>query len=132
MATPANPDGLARIPFTARDEASIKALAKWMHVAAMFSVIGAALRVVGAFTPRYDASQIIGAVITFLIGLWTYQAASAFGQVAATDTSDQRSLMHAFGLLRRVFLLQAILVIIVLALLVVMLMGAAVFLMARH
>lgn len=132
MAELSNPDApLARIPFTARDEASILALSKWMQIAAVIGILGAVGRAIGAFTPRHDFGQIIGAVISFLIGLWTYQAASAFAQVARTDASDQRFLVEGFTLLRRVFLLQAVLVFVVLALLIVTLLGAAVFMMAR-
>ena len=70
--------------------------------------------VVIALRVRNDAGQLIGAVVTFLVGLWSYQAAGAFAAVATTDTADQRFLMEGFSLLRRVFLLQAVFVIIVL------------------
>ena len=46
------------------------------------------------------------------------RAGSAFRQVSATDEADQRHLVEGFGHLRRVFLLQSILVIVVLALMV--------------
>ena len=122
---------LTRIPFSPRAESSIRALATWMHIAGVVSMIGAVMRVVLAFTPRRDLSHLIGAVVMFLLGLWTYQAASAFGQVAATETADQRFLMRGFTLLRRVYLLQAILVIVMLALLVVALSVAALWFTAR-
>jgi hypothetical protein len=54
-----------------------------------------------------------------LIGLWIYQAGTAFRQVATTDTADQRHLMEGFRLLRRVFLLESVLVIVVLTMLVI-------------
>ena len=128
---PTSETPLTRIPFSPRAESSIRALATWMHIAGVVSMLGAVVRVVLAFTPRHDPSQLVGAVITFLLGLWTYQAASAFGQVAATDAADQRFLMRGFTLLRRVYLLQAILVIVMLALLVVGLTVAALFFTAR-
>jgi uncharacterized membrane protein len=110
---------LRRIPFTARQEASIRALCNWMQIAAVFSLVGAVLKVASAFTPRQDFSKLFDAVLTFLIGLWIYQAGTAFRKVATTDTADQRYLMEAFTLLRRVFLLESILVILVLTFLVI-------------
>jgi hypothetical protein len=122
---------LTRIPFTARDEASIQALSYWMQIAAVISIVGAVFKLISAFTPRLDLGKIIDAVITFLIGLWIFQAGTAFRKVATTDTGDQRHLMEGFTLLRRVFLLQSILVIIVLAFLVVALVIAVVVVAAR-
>jgi hypothetical protein len=122
---------LNRIPFTPRAEASILELSKWLRISAVIGMIGALLRVVIALGVRNDAGQLIGAVVTFLVGLWSYQAAGAFAAVATTDTADQQFLMKGFSLLRRVFLLQAVLVIIGLAALVVGLIGAAIFFASR-
>jgi len=122
---------LNRIPFTAQSEASIIALSKWMRVAAAVGILGAAGRIISVFGPHHDFGQLIGAAISLLMGIWTYQAADAFNRVATTDTADQSYLMRGFTLLRRVFLLQAILVFATLALLVVVFLGAAVFMMAR-
>lgn len=110
---------LARIPFSPRAEASLRALCNWMQIAAVISIVGTVFKVVSAFTPRHDLSRLVDAVITFLIGLWIYQAGTAFRKVVATDTADQRHLMDGFALLRRVFLLQSLLIIIVLAFLLV-------------
>ena len=122
---------LSRIPFTPRAEASILELSRWLRISAVIGMIGAVLRVVFALAVRNDAGQLIGAVVTFLVGFWSYQAASAFAAVAQTDTADQRYLMEGFSLLRRVFLLQAVLVIIGLAALVVGVIGAAIFFASR-
>jgi len=122
---------LRRIPFTPRAEASILELSKWLRISAVIGMISAVLRVVVSFMVRNDAGQLIGAVVTFLIALWSYQAAGAFAAVATTDTADQRFLMQGFSLLRRVFLLQAALVIIVLAFLVVGLIGAVIVFASR-
>jgi hypothetical protein len=129
LSTPTAP--LTRIPFTARSEASIAALSKWMRVAAAVGILSAAGRIVSVFGPRHDFGQLIGAVISLLMGIWTYQAADAFNRVATTDTADQTYLMKAFTLLRRVFLLQALLVFVTLALLVVLFLGAAAFMVLR-
>jgi hypothetical protein len=110
---------LSRIPFTPRDEASLRALCNWMQIAAVLAIAGAVFKFASAFTPRQDFGKVIDAVITFLIGLWTYQAGTAFRKVTTTDTADQAHLMEGFTLLRRVFLLQSILVIVVLTFLVV-------------
>lgn len=122
---------LSRIPFTARAEASILDLSKWMRISAVIGMIGGVLKGVVALGVRNDAGQLIGALVTFMIGFWSYQAASAFAAVATTDTADQRNLMEGFALLRRVFLLQAVLVILGLAVLMIALIGAAIFLMTR-
>jgi len=122
---------LSRIPLSERQEGSLRALCNWMQIAAVFTVVGAALTLVSAFTPRFDPGKIINAVISLLIGLWIYQAGTAFRRVAATDTADQRHLMEGFRLLRSVFLLQSILVIVVLALLVIALVVVGVVLVAR-
>jgi hypothetical protein len=117
--SPAPEAPLRRIPFTAAAEANLRALCGWMQVAAVFSILGAVAKVVSAFTPQRDFGKLIDAALTFLIGLWIYQAGTAFRKVATTDTADQRHLMEGFTLLRRVFLLQSILVIIVLTFLAV-------------
>src|SRR5262249_36107277 len=110
MTNPTNADApLTRIPFTPRADASVLELSKWLRISAIIGMIGGVLRVVVAFGARNDAGQLIGGVVTFLIGLWSYQAANAFAAVATTDTADQRYLMEGFSLLRRVFLLQAVL-----------------------
>jgi hypothetical protein len=129
--SPATEAPLSRIPFTARQEASIRALCNWMQIAAVISVIGAVSKVVSAFTPRLDYSKLIDAALTFLIGVWIYQAGTAFRKVVTTDTADQSYLMEGFTLLRRVFLLQSILVILVLAFLVVALV-VLILVMATH
>lgn len=122
---------LSRIPFSPRAEASIRALCNWMQIAAVISIIGAVFKVVSAFAPRQDFTKLIDAAITFLIGLWIYQAGMAFRKVVTSDTADQSYLMEGFTLLRRVFLLQSILVIIALSFCVIVL-GLAVLVMMMH
>jgi hypothetical protein len=123
---------LRRIPFSPRQEASLRALCNWMQVAAAISIVSAVAKLVSAFTPRQNLGNVIDAALTFLIGLWIYQAGTAFRQVATTDTADQRHLMEGFRLLRRVFLLQSILVIIVLAFLAVALVALSLVLTTRR
>jgi steroid 5-alpha reductase family enzyme len=122
---------LSRIPFTPRAEASIVELSKWMRISGVIGMLGGVLRVAIALSVRNDAGQLIGAVVTFLVGLWSYQAANAFASLATTDTADQRYLMEGFSLLRRVFLLQAVLVILGLGLVVVAAIGAGIYFASR-
>jgi hypothetical protein len=129
--SPATERPLSRIPFTAQAEANIRALAYWMQWAAIISIIGAACEFVSAFTPRQDFSKIIGAVVKLVVGIWIYQAGTAFRMVATTDTADQHYLMEGFTLLRKVFLLQAILVIIAFTFVAIALV-VAVLVMATH
>jgi hypothetical protein len=117
--SPAPEAPLRRIPFSPRQEASLRALCNWMQIAAVISIVSAVAKVVSAFTPRLNPGNLIDAAITFLIGLWIYQAGTAFRAVATTDTADQRHLMDGFRLLRRVFLLQSVLVILALTFLVI-------------
>jgi hypothetical protein len=122
---------LSRIPFTPRAEASILELSKWMRIAAVIGMVGAVLKVVIALVVRNDIGQLVGAVVTFLIGLWTYKAAAALAAVATTDTADQRYLMEGFSLLRRVFLMQAVLVILGVGVLIVGIVGATIVALSR-
>jgi L-asparagine transporter-like permease len=122
---------LTRIPFSPRHEAGIQALSNWMQVAAVISIVAAVAKVVNAFTPRQDFGRLIDAAITLLLGIWIYQAGAAFRKVATTDTADQTYLMEGFSLLRRVFLLQAILVIVTLTFVVIALVAAAVVMALR-
>ena len=130
-ASPTSPVPLSRIPFTAQDESSIKALCSWMQIAAVFSILGAIAVVVSAFTPRQNLGNLIDAALKFLVAVWIYQAAMAFRKVATTDTADQRHLLEGFTLLRRVFLLQSILVIFVLTFLVLIMVVAFLVLATR-
>jgi hypothetical protein len=118
---------LSRIPFTAQAEANIKDLSYWMHIAAVITIIGSVAEFVSAFTPRQDLSKIIGAIVKLLIGLWIYQAGTAFQKVATSDVADQHFLMEGFTLLRKVFLLQSILVIIAFAFVLIALTVAFLF-----
>lgn len=130
-ALPAQEMPLSRIPFSAQAEASLKALCAWMQIAAVVSFLSGIAKVVSAFTPRQDFGKLVEAALTFLIAVWVYQAGTAFRKVATTDAADQYHLMEGFSLLRRVFLLQSILVIVVLTLLLVALTVAALVLAAK-
>src|SRR6476620_4918431 len=103
MTNASNPETpLSRIPFTPRAEASILELSKWMRIAAVIGMVAAVLKVVIVLLiHNNDIGQLIGSVVTFLVGFWTYQAAGAFAAVAKTDTADQRYLMEGFSLLRK-------------------------------
>jgi hypothetical protein len=122
---------LKRIPFTPQTEASIRALCNWMQIAAVVSILAAVAKFVGAFTPRLDIGNLIDGIVTLLLAVWIYQAGTAFRQVANTDVADQRYLMEGFGHLRRVFLVQSILVIVTLVLLLVGLIVVALVMAAK-
>jgi hypothetical protein len=132
MTNPTNGEApLSRIPFTPSTEASILELSKWMRISGAISMAGAVLKVVIVIFARHDVGQLISAVALFMVGLWSYQAATSFAAVAATDTADQRYLMEGLGLLRRVFLLQAVMVILALAFVVLAAVGGAIYLASR-
>jgi len=88
---PAPEAPLRRIPFSPRQEASLRALCNWMQVAAVISIVSAVAKLVSAFTPRQNFGNAIDAALTFLIGLWIYQAGTAFRQVANTEWRRQRA-----------------------------------------
>jgi Family of unknown function (DUF5362) len=117
---------LTRIPFSPRAEANIRALAGWMQVAAVVSIVAGIVKAVSAFVPRYQPGHIVDAIVSLLIGVWIYQAGTAFRRVATTDVADQQFLMDGFTQLRKVFLLQSVLIIITLAFVVIALTVAAV------
>ncbi len=125
------PAPLARIPFSPRAEASIRALAGWMQTAAVINFLAAGAKLVGSFTPRHHGGHVIDAVVTFLVGWWVYQAGVAFRKVATTDEADQRYLMEGFTRLRYVYLLQTVMLGISLAFIVIALVVAGVVL-ATH
>lgn len=113
--TPVSDAPMSRIPFTPRAEASILELSKWMRISGVISMAAAVLKLIVAITLGHGLGVPLGAIVTFLVGYWSFQAAGAFASVATSDTSDQRYLMDGFGLLRRVFLLQAVMIILALS-----------------
>jgi hypothetical protein len=129
---PARVVPLRRIPFTPQDESGIRALANWMQLAAVFGLVAAASKVLTAFWPESKPGNLIDAVLTLLLAVWTYQAGASFRQVSATDTADQRHLMEGFGHLRRVFLLQSVLVMLVLAFMVLAVGVMTIILLAKR
>ncbi|HXG13150.1 MAG TPA: DUF5362 family protein [Gemmataceae bacterium] len=114
--------GLSRVPFTPREERTLRSLANWMQAAAVINVIGGVFNLVTMFYPRLNVGKLIDAVVGILVGVWVFLAASAFRKVAATDQADQSYLVEGFTHLRRAFLLQSILVLIVLALICVVML----------
>jgi hypothetical protein len=122
---------LTRIPFTPRAEASILELSKWMRISGMISMAGGVLKALITLAPRHDIGQLVSGVALFLVGFWSYRAAASFTAMATTDTADQRYLMEGLGLLRRVFLLQAVMVILTLSFIVLAAVGAAIYLAAH-
>ena len=90
--SPAREVPLSRIPFSERQLASIRALCNWMQIVAVVSILAAVGKLIGAFTPKRDVGNLIDALITFLLALWTYQAATAFRNVANTAAPYRASL----------------------------------------
>jgi hypothetical protein len=116
--TPISDAPLSHIPFTPRAEASILELSKWMRVSGTIGVAASVLKLCVAVFISHGLGAYIGVVVTFLVGFWSYQAGNAFRSMATSDSADQRYLMDGFGLLRRVFLLQAAMILLVLGLFV--------------
>ena len=106
---------LSRIPFTTAAEARIKSLAWWLNILGWVSVVAGFLELVGLITPAHNPGQLGNAIIHLLVGYWCLQAAKAFNKVATTDENDQGYLVEGFRQLRKVFLLQGIMILIGLA-----------------
>lgn len=124
--TPVSDTPLSRIPFTPRAEASILELSKWMKISGVIGIVASVLKLCLAVVLSHGLGAPIGAIVTFLVGFWSYQAATAFESMSKTDTADQRYLMEGFGLLRRVFLLQAAMILLAVALIVAMMVGGVI------
>jgi hypothetical protein len=106
---------LKRIPFTKENEERIGWLATWMMIAAGLEILGGVANAINTFVPKLDFSHAISAVLSIVIGVWLFQAATAFKKVVTTDTADQQFLVEGFSKLRLVFLLKSVLILIMLA-----------------
>ncbi|HWE40019.1 MAG TPA: hypothetical protein VG406_25940 [Isosphaeraceae bacterium] len=113
---------LARIPFSVEAEGHIRGLAVWLSVVGWLNIVAAAANFVILLAPMRNAGHLFDVVIHALIGAWSLQAARAFQGLATTDTADQAYLVEGFAKLRRIFLLQGILVLVGLAFLVAVLL----------
>ena len=107
--------GLSRIPFTRAAEARIKSMAWWLSILGWVGVVAGFLDLVGLATPRAQRWPACNAIIHLLVGFWCLQAAKAFNKVATTDENDQGYLVQGFRQLRKIFLLQGIMILIGLA-----------------
>lgn len=111
----ASESGVARIPFTAGQEATVRSLAFWLKLTGWIHIVLSAFDLLNMFATR-NAGGLFSALIKILVGTWCLQASRAFHKVATSDDADQSNLMVAFGKLRVLFLLQAMMVILALVL----------------
>jgi hypothetical protein len=107
--------GLSRIPFSVATEARIKSLSFWLNILGWIGLAAGFCELVTLATPGRNLGQIGNAIVHILLAAWCFQAAAAFKKVAITDEADQAYLVEGFSQLRKVFLLQGILVLIGLA-----------------
>jgi hypothetical protein len=107
--------GLARIPFSVESEGHIKGLALWLAVVGWLSLAAGVVDLINLALPARNVGHAANAVIHLLIGIWSLQAATAFRNVATTDTADQAYLVAGLTKLRGIFLLQGILILVGLA-----------------
>ncbi|MBW2735880.1 MAG: hypothetical protein JRH20_26130 [Deltaproteobacteria bacterium] len=115
----------ARIPFSPEDEEKIASAGLWAIIAAVVTMASSTLDMVikfinagsnaGALAGVLVAS-IIGITITVILGIWLYQAGSAFRKIATTDVADERYLLEGFTKLRNYFMMLGILFIIAVSL----------------
>lgn len=95
-------------------------LANRMKFVSIFLIIGGVLTAVfGFFGAVEGIGEIISGVADFLIGIWTYQASTAFKRIVDTQGQDIENLMGALGELRKLYTLQYWVLIITLVALVI-------------
>ena len=109
---PSVKSGLSRIPFTQAAEGKIKSLAGWLTILGWVGVAAGFLDLISMVSAAHNAGQIGNAIIHLLVGFWCLQLAKAFRKVATTDEDDQGYLVKGFSELRKVFLLQGIMVLV--------------------
>jgi hypothetical protein len=108
------PYGLSRIPFTIEAEKEIKSLSFWLSIVGWLGIVAGVADIINLVVSR-NLGNIFNAVLHFLVGVWSLQAAEAFKKVAVTDEADQEYLVRGFSKLRSIFWLQGLLVLVALA-----------------
>ena len=119
---------LARVPFTAEDEANISSMARFMFATGAVNIVLGLLNLVvsilQAVLLHAPAAQIGGRVcgglfvtgISVALAYLLFQSSKAFKEVVRTDTADQEHLVAGLGKLKSYFLFKGILYILVLVL----------------
>lgn len=99
------------IPFTRMDLSHLRSLASWLRIGAGAYLVTAVVALVPLFQGRID----LGAILRGLLAVWMFQAANRFQTVADKDRDDLSQMADGLRMLGRVFLLQAVVVLLVLA-----------------
>ncbi|MDJ1178365.1 hypothetical protein PJF56_05775 [Roseofilum sp. BLCC_M91] len=95
-------------------------LASRMKFVSIFLIIAGVLTVVFGLLGSGDGiGSMISGIADFLIGIWTYQASTAFKRIVDTQGQDIENLMGALGELRKLYTLQYWVLIITLVALVI-------------
>lgn len=97
--------------FQQHEEEIIRDLAGAMRfVGIFFIVIAVLLGVFGALKIPSDANEgganLVQALLSFLLGTWTYRAAQSFKLVVETEGNDIANLMNALFQLKRIYVFQ--------------------------
>lgn len=106
---------LSRIPFGPEAEAQILSLSFWLKALGIINIVSAVLSGLPAIG-KGELSSLLNTAIYIFIGVSALDAGQAFRMVATTDTADQSYLVSAFRKLRGIFLLQAVVIILGIAL----------------
>lgn len=109
-----NENELNRIPFGPKAESEILSLAFWLRATGTINCISAVLNLM-SLANNHNVGPIINMVLNGFIGVSALNAAEAFKMVATTDKSDQAYLVIAFKKLHGIFMLQAIMILLGLA-----------------
>lgn len=82
-------------------------LANRMKFVSIFLIIAGVLTVIiGLLGSLEGIGEMISGVADFLVGIWTYQASTAFKRIVDTQGQDIENLMGALGELRKLYTLQ--------------------------
>lgn len=105
-----------RIDFAPEDEAKMASAALWGQIVAIVSIFTAAIALPFEIGTG-SLSALVGFGVQLALGVSLLVACRAFRRVARTDDDDHGHLLGGFRHLRRYFLIQAVLVILLLAVL---------------
>lgn len=101
-----------RIPFAKEDEQRIASAATWGQIVGATTIASSVIGTLVAMAKQGASGllgELIGLIISVILGLWLLQAGTAFRKVAVTDEADEHYLLLGFSKLRAYFMMSGIL-----------------------
>jgi hypothetical protein len=103
------PHELNRIPFGPKAESEILALSFWLRTTGIVNCIAAVMNLM-SLANNLNAGPLINLALNAFLGMSVLNAAEAFKMIATTDRADQAYLVIAFRKLHNIFMVQAIMI----------------------